>query len=70
LKSAGIPSNVYYPKPLHLQTAFAFLGYGTGDMPESEKAAEDIFSLPMHPYLEADEQAKVVQTIQRAVSPN
>lgn len=52
LKTSGIPTGVYYPKPLHLQTAFAQLGYRAGDMPQSESASRRIFSLPMHSYLE------------------
>ena len=51
LKEKGIPTAVYYPKPLHLQTAFAYLGYKEGDMPASEDCSKRIFSLPMHPYL-------------------
>ena len=70
LKAAGIPSMVYYPKPLHLQQAFAYLEYRAGAMPESEKTADEIFSLPMHPYLEGQDQANVVRTIQRAMGPN
>jgi len=50
---------VYYPRPLHLQTAYAGLGYAAGDMPVSEDAAGRIFSLPMHPYL-TDEQIGTV----------
>ncbi|MGE4297172.1 MAG: DegT/DnrJ/EryC1/StrS family aminotransferase [Desulfovibrionaceae bacterium] len=51
LKAAGVPTAVYYPKPLHQQTAFAGLGYATGDMPASEMCAGRVFSLPMHPYM-------------------
>jgi dTDP-4-amino-4,6-dideoxygalactose transaminase len=51
LKAKGIPTAVYYPKPLHLQTAFARLGYKEGDFPASESAARRVVSLPMHPYL-------------------
>jgi dTDP-4-amino-4,6-dideoxygalactose transaminase len=51
LKEVGIPTAVYYPKPLHLQTAFRELGYQAGDFPVSEDCAERIFSVPMHPYL-------------------
>ena len=51
LKEAGIPTAIYYPKPLHLQDAFRDLGYKKGDFPVSEDAAGKIFSLPMHPYL-------------------
>lgn len=55
LKSHGIPTVIYYPKPLHLQTAFENLKYNTGDFPISESIAERIFSLPMHPYLTNEE---------------
>ncbi len=51
LQENNIPSAVYYPTPLHLQTAFAHLGYENGDMPVAEDCAERIFSIPMHPYL-------------------
>jgi UDP-2-acetamido-2-deoxy-ribo-hexuluronate aminotransferase len=52
LAAAGIPTAIYYPKPLHLQQAFAYLGHHPGDFPASEDAASRIFSLPMHPYLD------------------
>ena len=65
LKEAGIPTAVYYPKPLHLQTAFAHLGYPGGDFPLSEDAARRIFSLPMHPYLKPEEQEKIAGVFQR-----
>ena len=52
LKMNGIPSVIYYPRPLHLQTAFSYLGYKVGDLPISEDISKRIFSLPMHPYLE------------------
>jgi UDP-2-acetamido-2-deoxy-ribo-hexuluronate aminotransferase len=63
LRSAGIPTAIYYPKPLHLQPAFAHLGYRAGDFPSSETAAARIFSLPMHPYLSEEDQAFIVQTL-------
>lgn len=63
LKEHGIPSAVYYPIPLHLQDAFAGLGYKKGDMPVSEEMAEKIFSLPMHPYLEAVDQRRIADLI-------
>jgi dTDP-4-amino-4,6-dideoxygalactose transaminase len=60
LKTAGIPTAIYYPKPLHLQKAFADLGHSQGDFPVCEGVGERIFSLPMHPYLtEADQKAVV-----------
>jgi len=63
LKAAGIPTAIYYPKPLHLQTAFAGLGYKPGAFPFSEDAASRIFSLPMHPYLEERDQKAIVAVL-------
>jgi len=65
LKQAGIPTAVYYPKPLHLQTAFSHLGYKEGDFPHSEDASRRIFSLPMHPYLKPEEQETIAEVLKR-----
>lgn len=54
LKDYGIPTAIYYPKPLHLQEAFCNLDYALGDFPVSESISQRIFSLPMHPYLTDD----------------
>jgi UDP-2-acetamido-2-deoxy-ribo-hexuluronate aminotransferase len=64
LKGAGIPTAVYYPKPLHLQTAFSGLDYREGDFPVSEDCAGRIFSLPMHPYLADGEQRRIATLFQ------
>jgi dTDP-4-amino-4,6-dideoxygalactose transaminase/acetyltransferase-like isoleucine patch superfamily enzyme len=63
LKVAGIPTAVYYPTPLHLQTAFADLGYQPQDFPVSEDFCLRIFSLPMHPYLTAKDQEKIINVL-------
>lgn len=63
LQEAGIPTAVYYPVPLHLQPAFAPLGYKSGDFPVSEDLAGRIVSLPMHPYLEPDVQERIVKAL-------
>ncbi|MFO7972443.1 MAG: DegT/DnrJ/EryC1/StrS family aminotransferase [Desulfobacterales bacterium] len=60
-----MPSVIYYPKPLHLQTAFGALGYGVGDFPLAEDAAGRIFSLPMHPYLGEGDQGEVVSVLNK-----
>ena len=65
LKEAGIPTAIYYPQPLHLQSAFNSLGYKKGDFPVSEDCARRIFSLPMHPYLTEAEQLKIADSIGR-----
>lgn len=66
LKAAGVPTMIYYPKPLHLQQAFAGLGHGQGDFPVSEDLASRIFSLPMHPYLDEATITKIVGTLGRS----
>jgi len=65
LKEEGIPTAIYYPKPLHLQDAFVNLGYKYGDFPVSEKMASDIFSIPMYPYLGEEDQDKVIEAIKK-----
>ena len=67
LKSEGIPTAVYYPRPLHQQTAFAHLGYSDGDFPVSEDHSRRVFSLPMHPYLDRADQERIA-TILKSVS--
>lgn len=67
LKANGIPTAVYYPKPLHLQDAYQSLGYHAGDFPVSEKIADQIFSIPMHPYLSEEDQDYIVDAINKAL---
>lgn len=63
LNRAFIPTMVYYPVPLHLTRALSFLGYQSGDFPVAEESAEKIFSIPMHPYLTAEEQNMIISII-------
>jgi UDP-2-acetamido-2-deoxy-ribo-hexuluronate aminotransferase len=63
LKKQAIPTAVYYPKPLHLQKAFANLGYEPGHCPAAERIAGSIFSIPMHPYLEEQDQDHVIKAL-------
>lgn len=63
LKEAGVPTAIYYPRPLHLQEAFAGLGYKAGDFPVSEECAKRIFSLPMHPYLRNEDQERIAHIL-------
>ena len=55
LQKEGIPSMIYYKIPLHLQKAYASLGYQAGEFPVSEDLSSRIFALPMHPYLKDEE---------------
>ncbi|MBE6754832.1 MAG: aminotransferase DegT, partial [Ruminococcaceae bacterium] len=67
LKEQGIPSMIYYVKPLHLQTAYNSLGYKPGSLPVSEAASERVLSLPMHPYLDEATVRKVAEAVLAAV---
>jgi UDP-2-acetamido-2-deoxy-ribo-hexuluronate aminotransferase len=63
LHSKGIPSIIYYPVPLHLQKAFAFLGYERGDFPVSEEICETVISLPMHTELDEEQQGYISRSV-------
>ena len=67
LKARSIPTAVYYPKCLHEQPVFASLGYKWGDFPHSEKASRDVLSLPMHPFLTAEDQDQIVAALKSAM---
>jgi len=58
-----VGTEVYYPIPLHQQVCFAYLGYQTGSLPETERACSEVLSLPIFPGLTAIEQEVVVDTL-------
>lgn len=70
LAEAGIPSVVYYEKPLHLQEAYSGFPRAPDGLPVSETLPNDILCLPMHPYLDEDDQARIIDTVRAAVRPN
>ncbi|HMD96160.1 MAG TPA: DegT/DnrJ/EryC1/StrS family aminotransferase [Terriglobia bacterium] len=59
LRRRGIPSQIYYPLPLHLQPAFSYLGHRAGEFPESEKASREVLSFPIYPELSNEQQTAV-----------
>jgi dTDP-4-amino-4,6-dideoxygalactose transaminase len=63
LRSRGIESAVYYPVPCHLQKACRDLGYGLGSLPETEKCAREILSLPIYPELKSNQIEYVIMSI-------
>jgi len=63
LASLGVPSMVYYQKPMHMLDAMAYLEYRQGEFPESEKACLSVLSLPFHPYLSEEDQQLVIRSV-------
>ncbi len=57
LREQQVPSMIYYPSPMHVQGAYADLGYRAGDFPVAESLCEEVLSLPMHPDLTEDQLA-------------
>jgi dTDP-4-amino-4,6-dideoxygalactose transaminase len=68
LAERGIGSKVFYPSPLHLEYAYRPLGYKPGDLPESEKAAQEVLSLPMFPELSSADVEQVITSVRECVS--
>lgn len=66
LTAAGIATGLHYSIPVHLQPAYASLGYREGDFPVAEKVAQECLSLPIYPELRADEQELVVKVLKEA----
>ena len=65
LTEAGVQTGVHYPIPVHLQPAYADLGYSSGDFPIAERAAAEVLSLPMFPEM-TDQQIESIATVFRA----
>jgi dTDP-4-amino-4,6-dideoxygalactose transaminase len=68
LKAQGIPTAVYYAKPLHRQPAYRDFPVAEGGVPTSEQLAEEVISLPMHAYLEPAVQDRIVEAVRSALA--
>ena len=68
LKEQGIPTMVYYPKPMHEQTAYKALGYGEDACPVTEHLCETVLSLPIHPYITEEDVQLVCEKIKEYLS--
>ena len=68
LKERGIPTAIYYPRPLHRQTAYQDFPMAPGGLPVSEELSGRVLSLPMHPYLDAATQDRIIAALVDAVS--
>lgn len=67
LSQSGIPTQIYYPRPMHLQPAYAAYGGGEGSLPVSENLSRRVLSLPMHPYMPEDVAARICDAVCAAV---
>jgi dTDP-4-amino-4,6-dideoxygalactose transaminase len=65
LRKEGIPTEIYYPYPLHLQPAFAYLGYTEDSLPNAESAAREVLSFPNYPELPEEQQQMIVKAVAR-----
>jgi dTDP-4-amino-4,6-dideoxygalactose transaminase len=68
LKARGIPTAIYYPKPLHRQTAYRHYPSAGNGLAVSDMLAHEVISLPMHPYLDAATQDRIVAAVREALA--
>jgi dTDP-4-amino-4,6-dideoxygalactose transaminase len=68
LKAQGIPTAIYYTKPLHRQPAYRHFPLADGGVPISDRLAGEVLSLPMHAYLEPPVQDRIIDSVRRAVA--
>ena len=68
LKAQAIPTNVYYARSLHQQTAFRDFPIAEAGLPVSEQLSRDVISLPMHPYLDEATQERIIKAVRGALS--
>jgi UDP-2-acetamido-2-deoxy-ribo-hexuluronate aminotransferase len=67
LKAEGIPTAIYYPIPLHRQQAYKHFPVGEGGVAVSDRLAAEVISLPMHAYLDAATQGRIIDAVRRAL---
>jgi dTDP-4-amino-4,6-dideoxygalactose transaminase len=63
MRERGVPTEIYYPLPLQLQPAFAYLGHKAGDLPRAEAASREVLAIPIYPEMADNQQALVVDSI-------
>lgn len=68
LKAANIGAGIHYPLPVHMQPAFSYLGYQRGDFPHSERAADEILSLPLYPEITTAQLEAVAAAVRDAIA--
>ena len=68
LKAKSVPTSVYYPKPLHQQTAYKHFPVAGNGLPISERVAQEVVALPMHPYLDEETQDYIIAQVLEALA--
>jgi dTDP-4-amino-4,6-dideoxygalactose transaminase len=68
LQTENIPTSVFYPKPIHTQLPYRGFPVAAGGMPVTERLAEEVLSLPMHPYLTPEMQERIIAAVRRALA--
>lgn len=68
LKAKGVPTAIYYPKPLHRQTAYRMYPSAQAGLPVSDKVSDEVISLPMHAYLDSPIQDRVIEAVREALA--
>jgi dTDP-4-amino-4,6-dideoxygalactose transaminase len=68
LKAEGIPTAIYYTKPLHKQPAYRDYPLADGGVPVSEQLSSEVISLPMHAYLEQPDQDRIIGAVRKSIS--
>jgi len=68
LTKSGIPTQIYYPRPMHLQPAYSGYGGGIGSLPVCEKLSRRVLSLPMHPYMPENVAQRICDAVCEAVT--
>jgi dTDP-4-amino-4,6-dideoxygalactose transaminase len=68
LKAQGIPTAIYYTKPLHKQPAYRDYPLADGGVPVSEQLSGEVISLPMHAYLEQPDQDRIIGAVRKSIS--
>jgi dTDP-4-amino-4,6-dideoxygalactose transaminase len=67
LKDRGVPTAIYYPKPLHQQAAYKRFPIAGNGLPVSDRVCHEVVALPMHPYLEASTQDYIIDAVREAL---
>ena len=70
LKDKGVPSVVYYPIPMNQQSGYTNYPVVKGGVPVSDKLAQRVLSLPMHPYLDDETQDRIIDAVRQAIGSN